>query len=53
MDVTEILSSLDQDDPNAANELLPILYDELRRLAAQKLARERPGQTLQPTALVL
>ena len=52
VDVTEILSSIDQGDPKAAGELLPILYDELRRLAAQKLSHERPGQTLQATALV-
>lgn len=51
-DVTQILSSIDAGDPAAASELLPLLYDELRVLAAQKLARERPGQTLQPTALV-
>ncbi|MGK0186702.1 MAG: RNA polymerase sigma factor (TIGR02999 family) [Verrucomicrobiales bacterium] len=50
--VSKILSSIDQGDPKAASELLPILYDELRRLAAQKLAHERPGQTLQATALV-
>ena len=51
-DVSQILSSVDAGDPVAAERLLPILYDELRRLAAQKLAHERPGQTLQPTALV-
>ncbi len=51
-DVTHLLTSIDQGDPSAASELLPILYNELRRLAAQKLAHERPGQTLQPTALV-
>jgi RNA polymerase sigma factor (TIGR02999 family) len=51
-DVTELLSSLEQGDPNAASRLLPLVYDELRRLAAQKLACEPPEQTLQPTALV-
>lgn len=51
-DVTRILSSLGQGDPKAAAELLPLVYDELRKLANQKLARETPGQTLQPTALV-
>lgn len=51
-DVTRILSALDQGDPQAAAELLPLVYDELRRLAAQKLAQEKPGQTLQATALV-
>src|SRR5262249_6065888 len=47
-----ILSAIDQGDPHAAAELLPLVYDELRKLAAQKLDQERPGQTLQPTALV-
>jgi RNA polymerase sigma factor (TIGR02999 family) len=51
-DVTRILSAIDQGDPNAAAELLPLVYDELRQLAAAKLANERPGQTLQATALV-
>jgi RNA polymerase sigma factor (TIGR02999 family) len=51
-DVTCILSSIEQGEPNAAEQLLPLVYDELRRLAAQKLAQEKPGQTLQPTALV-
>jgi RNA polymerase sigma factor (TIGR02999 family) len=51
-DVTHILSAIEQGDPHAAEQLLPLVYDELRRLAAQKLAREAPGQTLQPTALV-
>jgi hypothetical protein len=46
------LSAVEQGDPHAADRLLPLVYDELRRLAAQKLARERPGQTLQATALV-
>src|SRR4051794_31303127 len=51
-DVTRILSAIEQGDPSAAGQLLPLIYDELRRLAAQKLAREEPGQTLQATALV-
>jgi RNA polymerase sigma factor (TIGR02999 family) len=51
-EVTRILSAVEQGDPHAANQLLPLVYDELRRLAAQKLAHEQPGQTLQPTALV-
>jgi RNA polymerase sigma factor (TIGR02999 family) len=51
-DVTQILSALEQGDPHAADKLLPLVYDELRKLAAAKLAREKPGQTLQPTALV-
>jgi RNA polymerase sigma factor (TIGR02999 family) len=51
-DVTRILSSIEQGDPRAAGELLPLVYDELRKLAAQKLAREKPGQTLDATALV-
>ncbi len=51
-DVTRILSAIDAGDEKAAGDLLPIVYDELRRLAAGKLAREAPGQTLQPTALV-
>src|SRR5579884_2029285 len=51
-DVTRILSAIEQGDPHAAERLLPLVYDELRRLAAQKLAREKPGQTLQATALV-
>jgi RNA polymerase sigma factor (TIGR02999 family) len=51
-DVTYILDRVRQGDPAAADELLPLLYDELRRLAASKMARENPGQTLQPTALV-
>jgi RNA polymerase sigma factor (TIGR02999 family) len=50
--VTQIIEAASAGDPNAANELLPIVYDELRRLAADKLGRENPGQTLQPTALV-
>src|SRR4051794_36497358 len=51
-DVTRILSAIEQGDPAAAEQLLPLVYDELRRLAAQKLADEKPGQTLQATALV-
>jgi RNA polymerase sigma factor (TIGR02999 family) len=51
-DVTRIRSAVDQDEPRTAEQLLPLVYDELRRLAAQKLARELPGQTLQATALV-
>jgi RNA polymerase sigma factor (TIGR02999 family) len=51
-DVTRILSAIEQGDPQAAEQLLPLVYDELRRLAAQKLAKEKPGQTLQATALV-
>ena len=51
-DVTQILSQVESGDSNAAQQLLPLVYDELRKLAAQKLANEKPGQTLQPTALV-
>lgn len=51
-DVTRILQGLSQGDSNAARELLPLVYDELRKLAACKMAAELPGQTLQPTALV-
>jgi hypothetical protein len=51
-DVTRILNAIDQGDPHAAGELLPLVYDELRKLAAQKLTQEAPGQTLQATALV-
>jgi RNA polymerase sigma factor (TIGR02999 family) len=51
-DLTRILSAIDQGDPSAAEQLLPLVYEELRKLAAQKLAREQPGQTLQATALV-
>src|SRR5437879_13914986 len=50
--VTRILSAIEQGDAHAAEQLLPLVYDELRQLAAQKLAQERPGQTLQATALV-
>lgn len=51
-DVTRILSAIEQGDPLAAEQLLPLVYDELRRLAAQKMAQENPGQTLQATSLV-
>ena len=51
-EVTLILERAQAGDPNAAKELLPLVYDELRKLAAAKMAREAPGQTLQPTALV-
>jgi RNA polymerase sigma factor (TIGR02999 family) len=51
-EVTRILSAIEQGDTSAAEYLLPLVYDELRRLAAQRLAQEKPGQTLQPTALV-
>jgi RNA polymerase sigma factor (TIGR02999 family) len=50
--VTRILSAVEQGDPKAAEQLLPLVYDELRKLAAAKLAQEKPGQTLQATALV-
>src|SRR5262249_39397900 len=51
-DVTRILSQIEQGDSQAADELLPLVYEELRKLAAVKLADEQPGQTLQATALV-
>ena len=51
-DVTQILSEIERGDPSAADQLLPLVYDELRKLAAAKLAQEKPGQTLQATALV-
>src|SRR5262245_33452719 len=51
-EVTHILSAIEQGDPHAAEQLLPLVYAELRRLAAEKFAQERPGQTLQATALV-
>ena len=51
-DVTRVLSAIEAGDPQAAEQLLPLVYDELRRLAAQRLAGEGPGHTLQPTALV-
>src|SRR6516225_6628233 len=50
--VTHVLAAIEQGDPHAADRLLPLVYDELRRLAAQKLAHEKPGQTFQATALV-
>ena len=51
-EVTRVLAAIERGDPQAAGQLLPLVYDELRRLAAQKLAQEKPGQTLQATALV-
>lgn len=51
-DVTRILESIEQGDPKAADKLLPLVYEELRKLAASRMAHERPNQTLQPTALV-
>src|SRR5262249_34734355 len=51
-DVTRILSAIEQGDPSAAEQLLPLVYEELRQLAALRLAQENPGQTLQATALV-
>jgi RNA polymerase sigma factor (TIGR02999 family) len=51
-DVTQILNAIEQGDPQAASQLLPLVYDELRRLAGHKLAQEKAGNTLQPTALV-
>jgi RNA polymerase sigma factor (TIGR02999 family) len=51
-DVTQILNAIEQGDPHAAEQLLPLVYEELRKLAAVKLAQEKPGQTLQATALV-
>ena len=51
-DITHILKAVESGDPHAAEQLLPLVYDELRKLAAQKLAREKPGQTLQATDLV-
>ena len=51
-DVTRILSAIEEGDAHAAEELLPLVYDELRKLATQKLTREKPGQTLEATALV-
>jgi RNA polymerase sigma factor (TIGR02999 family) len=50
--ITQVLNSIEQGDPHAAEQLLPLVYDELRKLAGQKLAREKPGHTLQATALV-
>jgi RNA polymerase sigma factor (TIGR02999 family) len=51
-DVTQILSAIEEGDPHAAEQLLPLVYQELRKLATQRLAQEKPGQTLQATALV-
>src|SRR6187397_2306197 len=51
-EVTRVLSAIEQGDPHAAEQLLPLVYDELRKLAAVRLAQENPGQTLQATALV-
>jgi RNA polymerase sigma factor (TIGR02999 family) len=51
-EVTRVLSAIEEGDPHAAEQLLPLVYDELRKLAAQKLAQEKPGQTLEATALV-
>src|SRR5215207_4908452 len=51
-DLTQILSQIESGDPSAAEQLLPLVYDELRKLAAARLAHEKPGQTLQATALV-
>src|SRR5882672_7215395 len=51
-DVTRILADIERGDPRAADQLLPLVYDELRKLAAQRMAQENPGQTLQATALV-
>ena len=51
-EVTRILSAIERGDDQAAEQLLPLVYEELRKLAAQKLAHEKPGQTLQATALV-
>ena len=51
-DVTQLLNAIEQGDPKAAGQLLPLVYDELRKLAASRMANEAPGQTLQPTALV-
>src|SRR6186997_2575275 len=51
-DVTQVLSAMERGEPAAAEQLLPLVYDELRKLAAAKLAHEKPGQTLQATALV-
>src|SRR5881296_1039639 len=51
-DVTQILNAIEQGDPCAAEQLLPLVYEELRKLAAEKMAQEQPGQTLEATALV-
>jgi hypothetical protein len=50
--ISRVLSAIEQGDPKAASDLLPLVYDELRKLAAARLAEEKPGQTLQSTALV-
>jgi RNA polymerase sigma factor (TIGR02999 family) len=50
--ITQVLNAIEQGDPHAAKQLLPLVYDELRKLAAEKMANERPGQTLEATALV-
>jgi DNA-directed RNA polymerase specialized sigma24 family protein len=51
-DVTQLLNAIEQGDPKAAGELLPLVYEELRKLAAARMATEQPGQTIQATALV-
>src|SRR2546422_2506063 len=51
-DVTQVLNAIERGDPKASGQLLPLVYDELRKLATCKMANEAPGQTLQPTALV-
>jgi RNA polymerase sigma factor (TIGR02999 family) len=51
-DVTRLLNAIESNDPHAADQLVPLVYDELRKLAAARMANEQPGQTLQPTALV-
>src|SRR5215471_18741663 len=51
-EITQVLERIQKGEPSAAEALLPLVYDELRKLAAQKIAQEKPGQTLQPTALV-
>src|SRR5688572_28123462 len=50
--ITQVLNAIEQGDPHAASQLLPLVYDELRKLAAEKMSNERPGQTLEATALV-
>jgi len=50
--ITQVLQAIEQGDPRAADELLPLVFEELRKLAAVRMANEAPGQTLQPTALV-
>jgi len=51
-EATRLINAIDKGDPHAAQQLLPLVYDELRKLAVQRMAQEKPGQTLQPTALV-